>query len=314
MHRPLRVTKEMLLANYDRLEKYAVPNPKHPMFVSVSEMGTFKRCRVKWWWGYQCQLTSNAEGAFRNMGTLFHDIKEQWYHLPFAKRTPKRMKKIAIASVQAFPGQLDQKDRMLVQAMAIGYAVWVLDETQEYNDIAIGLRTVMPERKFDLALTKDGSIRVRGKLDNLFEPEGGLKHTLAMEETKTRSSIAFDVFDLSDQVTGYLWAMRQEFPGYRRYECYPTIARRQMPGPRVRAALFGRTIVSRSAEEVDQWGDDMRRGALDMLDAAIYPNRTKECNWDCDFQNPCLLRADRSDLLHALKTEYHTITYHKKGK
>lgn len=288
-----------------RLQLPFKPTPKQPLIVSASEIGSFLRCRLQWNFKYRVGLEMKKYGPPRAIGIIVHKGKEEWYLLPLRKRNIKRMKKIAaevsrMKEVDAIP-----KDRELARAMLTGYAEWALDD-HETSDSAIGKGEVFPEDQFVLPLSKDRSILVRGKIDERFEPTI-YKKTLAMDETKTKNTIGFDMLDLNYQLTTYLWAMSMKYPGYRRYQAYRTVMRRQMPGPRVKAALFGRSdAIERSPEELDIWLTDIQRVVADMLDAAIYPNMTDSCKWGCDFYNLCLVRADKRDLKHVIKSEFTT--------
>lgn len=299
-----------LLPPQDRVPM-VTPTPATPLIISVSELGAFLRCRVRWYWSYQVglrRLTDKTE--YRSIGIAVHDILEAFYREPLRRRTRQHMR----ATIDAYMAppkkgapprsalqRLEPKSLELVRGMCMGYAAWARTE-----DAAIGLDTSSPEEWFELPLVKDGSIKVRGKIDNRFEPTV-LKRTLACQETKTKGQIDVSVIDLNFQLSTYLWALREQFPKYKRYEAHYTILRRQMPGPRVRAALFHRTAVSRSDEEVDRWVRDVRLMVADMAEGPrIYPNVTRECTWDCDFYNPCLLRADRADVRHVLRSEYTT--------
>ena len=166
----------------------------------------------------------------------------------------------------------------------------------------------MPEEKFDFPLSPSGHIRIRGKIDNRFIPKGE-KATMAMQETKMRKSIDFKPFDISAQIDTYIWAMRQiakrDKLAIKRFKAYPTIARRQMPGPRVKAPLFGREMIERTDEQIMQWQTDTLNACHDMLDAAIYPNKMDDCFYMCDFKEPCDLRGDPADMKAVLRSEYH---------
>lgn len=127
---------------------------------------------------------------------------------------------------------------------------------------------------------------------------------MGAREFKFKSQIRLSAVELNLQVSTYLWALRGLYPRYRRYIAWYTILRKQLPGPRVKADLFWQESIERTTDEIDQWAEDARRAALDMLDAAIYPNPMEACGWDCDFQTPCLLRGRPEDLATVLKRDY----------
>lgn len=298
---PLQGSKRMALP--------FMPTAAQPMILSVSEITSFLRCRLQWNWKYRVGLQSLAEGAPRVNGILVHAGKEEFYKLPQAKRTPENMKIAATKAIQGVTEvKVDGNARDLATAMLVGLAEWCAGN-HEKSDKAIGKHRVNPEWKFCLPLMKDRSIWLRGKIDELFVPSI-YKQVLAMDETKTKKDINFDMLDLNAQMTAYLWAMSVEFPRdergkkFRRYIAWRTVCRRQMPTSRVRAPLFGREMIERNPEELHMWLLDTRRTIRDMLDAAIYPTKTDHCRWDCDFYKLCLIRASKRDLQDVIESEY----------
>jgi hypothetical protein len=292
-----RKASGLLFASSPRLVVRRPPSPEHPLIISASELRDFLRCRVKWNWRHQARLEPVERPEALAIGTVVSVIQHAWYALPLARRTRKTMAKIAKrvtrdTTIEA----LSTEDRELVVAMCVGYAAWAKAE-----DAEIGLKEAFPEDWFDLPLTEDGSIRVRGRIDIRFEPQ---RRVMGFTETKAKSQIRVDMVDMNIQLSVYFWAIRMKYPKVREIRGYYQILRKQMPGPRVRAELFHREAFERTPEEVDQWVVDTRRAALDMLDAAIYPSPMDSCGWDCDFQVPCLLRGRPDDLQHVLETQY----------
>lgn len=290
------------LASYDRMLGLRTATPKHPLIISASELRDFLRCRVRWWWRYQCRLEPIGGKEALSMGSLVHEITEAWYSLSPGMRTQLAMKKITRRAIRATRLEaLDSSARELIEAMCIGYAVWARTPNDDDNhDAGIGLIECFPEDPFELPLTPDGSILVRGRIDNRFKPH---KRVMAMQELKTAGQFRDKGLETLIQLSTYLWAMRVKYPKNDRYIAYYTEMRKQLPTERVRAPLFQRQEIERTAEEVDQWVLDTQRAAMDMLDAAIYPNPNQNCSWDCDFQTPCLLRGT-DDLEHVLSSAY----------
>lgn len=273
------------------------PTRERPLIISASELATFLRCRVKWNWRHQVRLEPKKPAEALSMGTLVHEVLEAWYGLTPTLRTPKAMIKLAKRACRTASLPLSPDDRELAEAMLIGYASWARLEDKE-----IGLRECTPEMEFDEPLTESGLIRVRGRIDTVFAPTT-LRKTRACKEFKTRSQFRDDNVEMLLQGTTYHWTLRRLFPKDKHYILHYTELRKQKPSPRVTAPLFQSQPVERSDEEIEQWALDAERIALDMLDAAIYPNPMSNCQYDCDFRNACVLRGSR-DLLHVLKTEY----------
>jgi len=300
-----------------RMEKPFEPTPDEPLIISASEIGQFLRCRLQWNWDKRVGIVSRKVSAPRVNGILVHASKEEFYKLSRDQRDVDGMEKSAKAAfkkVKEVP--INSKDRELATAMLLGYTKWIRSKKNENNDRAIGKRIVVPEWQFVLPLVKDRSILIRGKIDEMFEPTI-YKRVLAMDETKTKNGIGFNMMDLDAQLSTYMWAMwrasTDEFcplpPPFthRRYDrliAWRTVLRRQMPGPRVKAPLFGRESIERTPEELIMWERDTLRIVRDMLDAAIYPSKRESCSYDCDFYNLCLVRGNKRDVRNIIKEQF----------
>lgn len=277
-----------------------LPTAASPLFVSASELRDFLRCRVKHHWRYRAKLVPRKTPTPLAFGSLIHATLEAWYRLPVAKRSVKAMDASFLTlrkSKEAAALEIEELE--LAAVMCRGYADWARTE-----DAAIGLGKTTPEQWFDLPLIKDGSIRVRGKIDLVFAPKGPANGTIACKEFKTKSRIDIDVIDLNLQLSVYLWALRQLFPHFKQYRAHYTVLRKQAPGPRVTNALFHGEEVERSDAEIDLWASDTQALAYDMLGAAVYPNPQDACAWDCDYRTPCLLRANARDLQDVFARDY----------
>lgn len=302
-----RVKNPSLLANQRRAVKPRRPTPSEPLIISASELGTFQRCRVKWWWGYQCNLQPAEKPEGLAFGEVGHDVMEAYYTYPWRKRDLKAMRRCAKQHIGATKYEvLTTERRELLEAMCLGYVPW----SQEEN-AAIGLRDCVPERKFELPLVPDRSIMIHGRLDTIFKPTT-LKYTMASVERKFKKQIQMDIVEVNLQLSVYLWALRELYPGMKEYQIHYRILRKQMPGPRVTAPLFGSEPVTRTDEQIAAWVEDARNTALEMIDCAVYPNPMDACSWDCDFKMPCLMRGDEDDLTHVLTGEQYKVREERK--
>lgn len=309
------------LQGADRMDPPFEPTPDEPLIVSTSEISQFLRCRLQWNWDKRVGLRSKKVSMPRVNGILVHAAKEELFQLERAERTPETMitaAKRAFKKVKEVP--ITSKDRELANAMLGGYVRWIRGH-HEHSDRAIGKRRVIPEWQFVLPLVEDGSVLVRGKIDELFEPTI-YRRVLAMDETKTKNAISFDMMDMDAQLTTYLWSMWKasetgDLPKpfrnrrYDRFIAWRTVLRRQMPGPRVKAPLFAREPIERTPEELIMWERDTLRVVRDMLDAAIYPTKRESCRYDCDFYELCLARGNKHDLKAIIKEQYTTSTRSK---
>lgn len=292
------------------------PTPERPMIISASEVSQFLRCRLQWNWDKRVGLRSTKVSMPRVNGILVHVAKEEFFQLDRADRTPEAMvQSVRVARKKVKEVPITSKDAELATAMLTGYARWVRKK-HEHSDKNIGKKKVVPEWQFVLPLVKDGRILIRGKIDELFEPTI-YKRVLAMDETKTKNQISFDMMDMDAQLTTYLWAMwKASTTGmcplpkpfhsrrYDRYIAWRTVLRRQMPGPRVKAALFAREPIERTPEELIMWEKDTGRIVRDMMDAAIYPTRRDSCRFDCDFYQLCLSRGNKHDMKEIIAEQF----------
>lgn len=276
------------------------PSKKHPIIISHSEIKNWKRCRWRHHLASQCRLESLKRALPLAMGSLGHEILEKWYALPLLERSTKAMSKIAIKQARITNEKsLSSEERELIIAMVVGYASWARAE-----DKALGIGdNVIPELEFMLPLTAEGDVLLKGKIDTVFESTR-FKLTVGHHEHKFVGRIETSVFEQAEQINMYLWALRQLYPKMRSWRSYPNLLRKQMPGPRVTADLFCRTEEERTDEQIEQWAQDTRITAFDMLGASVYVTPTKDCTWDCDFRNACMLRGQPEELLDVLKTEY----------
>lgn len=314
MHRPVKITSQMLTLSLPR-RLTALPTPDNPMVIHQSELATWLRCRVKWFLRYQLRLIRKGGARNLEMGSIYHHIHESWYTLPPEERGRKAMRQIAKLLAWS-PTLLDEhgrpkpvlalsnEDRTLIEAMANSWAIWCKDPANPTNDREIGLDLAerWPEMEFEYPLG-DGSIIVRGRLDMPFKPTI-YKGAIACIETKTRSQFRDENLEQMLQGTTYLWAMHKRWPKKKRYSIWFQRSRKQMPGPRVRAALHDRQEITRTEEELVQWEVDTFNACIDMLGAAIYPSPEDSCLFTCDFQGPCILRGNPADVKHVLKHEY----------
>jgi len=293
----------------DRRRKPLIPTKENPLIISASELRDFLTCRVKWNWRYNRLIVPKETSPALTMGSLGHQLAASWYDLPASKRTVKAMEKIAKKMLKGTrPRELSKADFDTLYAMSVGYAAWARPRDRE-----LGIRTVKTEQWFELPLTDDGLIIVRGFIDGVFKLHS-LKRTMGCFEHKFKSQIRMGTLDINLQLSVYLWALRRLYPKFKRYIGYFQILKKKIPGPRSKADLFAREPIERMDEEIDQWALDTERACLDMLDAAIYPNPSDSCSWMCDYETPCLLRGRPEDLEHIFKTQYKKKPKKKKGK
>lgn len=69
--------------------------------------------------------------------------------------------------------------------------------------------------------------------------------------------------------------------------------------------FFRREFVRRTPEELATCREQIFYEAVDMLTAkSLYPNPTKDCSWDCDFYQVCVLMQNKGDVEPILADMY----------
>lgn len=279
----------------------SMPTPEDPFFISASKLRDWLRCRLKFHWRYNLSLEPVRRPIALSFGALGHNCMEDWYKAPAPKRTKARMKAVVKKRfAETNPEELSADDLDLLEAMLLGYVDWATP-----IDTLSGMTKVIPEKMFQLPLDDAKTIIVRGRIDTIFTAGklvGGHEH-------KFKGQIRIDQVDLNIQLSVYLWALRQLYPGYDRYQMNYNVLRKQMPTPRVKAPLFHRELVERTDDDIEVWRQDAINTVQDMIDGGIYANPMDSCGWDCDFTKLCLLRGDKKTFASLMKSEYQKKTY-----
>lgn len=128
--------------------------------VSNSELGTFRRCRRRWWLGYHRGLSPRRddESSQASIGTLVHKSLRAYYG--DGVNPLETLERELVAAVERAPEQAEDVAKVgaLCRAMLEGYLQW-LEETGEDEDLEI----IDAEREVRVPLTSD--VELLGKLD-----------------------------------------------------------------------------------------------------------------------------------------------------
>lgn len=280
-----------------------LPTKDRPLFVSATKLSDWLRCRLKYHWRHTLRLEPSVKPPAFAMGSLGHKVLDEYYQLPSKKRMIIAMERIVKKMLKKVSYEsLSKDDLELLKAMCVGYAEWA-----NPLDAQLGVRKVTPEKWFEHPLDDEGTIIVRGRLDTLFLTHK--KQVVNLMEHKFKSQIRIDSLDLNYQLSVYLWAARKEFPNAKDYRAHYNVLRKQMPGPRVKAALFHREPVERDDAAIEMWRQDAIRVVKDMFTGGIYPNPMDSCAWSCDFTGPCLLRGRPADVREVLNRDFKAKEY-----
>lgn len=273
---------------------------------SVTERGSFKRCRRAWYWGSfnGAAIQPAFPATALNVGTIWHRGSELWSldamgnttepGRPRAHFTHHMMQ--AFVDVDAeIRAMLDRdlwpeeeyklgEQRDLLMAMATNYEGKWGSPLPDHFEMVQPEQTVVvdvPGSPHKLEATLDGLIRNK---------ENGLAFVL---ERKTYSARPReDALQFGDQFLAYLWVLQQlgfETGGV----AYDGAWKRAEPGRgKTIDDMFLRFTISRNQREIDRFGYHLPAELEEMEQAKMeerlrYPNHRWEGCWDCSFVGLC---------------------------
>ncbi len=146
-------------------------------YYTNSEIGTYQRCKRKWYLGYVKKLHAKREKfrAARTVGSLVHDMLAQEYEGEVPWKATLKLHSDILYDVwgDMLPEDPDLakeiKDTLEYAAAIVeGYWQWI---EEEGGDSDLHLLSVEQERHVELDLNRDQPIHLLGKLDARFQRE-----------------------------------------------------------------------------------------------------------------------------------------------
>lgn len=78
--------------------------------------------------------------------------------------------------------------------------------------------------------------------------------------------------------------------------------------------FFERDKIRKTSYELDEFSNRLYHTYRDMMgNPALYPNPTRDCSWDCSFQDVCIQQSDGADYERTLDRLYKKRDYERKG-
>lgn len=308
-----------------------------PLYVSNSELATYKRCRRKWWLAWYRGLKprrSPYTGA-RQLGTRVHlALAPAYVPDDQPSQDPREtLEAVLAADRQAAVAELQQveelteegllaarlsefdKEADLARAMIEGYVDW-LAETGEDEDLEV----LATEQAVQLPLSRfqnDHDVRLLGRLDvRVRRRHDGVRLFL---DHKTVGAFADAVKRLKqdEQMLTYhvleaLTADEEERTGGALYNMLRKVKRTA----RAKPPFYAREPVEHSRLELNSFWTRLHGTITDVLaarhrlDAGVnhlavtYPTPTRDCSWDCDFALVCPMFDDGSRAEEMLAAHY----------
>src|SRR5437870_1535130 len=306
------------------------------MIISVTERGTFKRCRKRWDYSSRSRqgLTSLAPPYALSFGTLVHEIHETWLEHPEAEpesvvaiaavETAKTIAQTYIERVGVAPDSRElasfEEQVSLALDMFTNYKErWGASLPEGYTLMHAEQTLVLPiPGDYPCARANCGAYpyayihEIGGPPGHDWEPhqlEATLDALMAdssgrlwiLERKTYNSKPRIDALQMNDQFIAYLWALRQLNMGPVGGILYDGMWKRYKERRNLED-LFFRVPLIRSPEEIDNFEVQLRDEVLDMAnDPRIYRNARWEGCWDCQFTGPCMAEFRGEDVEYAMQ-------------
>lgn len=299
----------------------------------TSERTSFKRCPQRWWWGYREGLRPQGPPNEKLwFGEGIH-LALALYYIPGRKRgidPRKTWRKFVNDDIMVIRTQFDKDYDTSAYVDAGPYGEALLDlYLQEYGDDS-HWEIIAPEQKFDVLIPHPllaGKYirRLYGTFDGVFRDLDEGRHVKLLE-TKTAAQITIGHLELDDQRGTYLTVadhvLRHQGlitpDEYIVDMVYNFLRKGKVDDDRPKdgegrflnkdgsisknqgSRLFLRHPVGISRGEADSQLERIGEEALAMdfmKDGTLMPwkHTTKDCSWDCEFYQMCVLDEGNPD-------------------
>jgi|GEM_PF-6157907 len=314
--------------------------PKTALVIRATEISEFRNCRRKWWFSSHNGL--NLEPKLRNKklseGICWHAGLESYYRNDgdFATGFDAAFdRETDLMQMVIGDGLFDEEIQRDLQerynraiALAELYEQWATTEAypsdSDLQVIDVEKRLLVPIRNpgtnyktgFWIATKLDAIVQDKTN-PNLFY---GMEHKYQSKSTRVDNPQHLPL-DIQTGVQQYV--LQQYLNHTYGPDCIAAgtlynLTRKQMPGPKVTAPLFGRHLINRSPKELkilieSVWrdGQQMRRAKRLKHERVYNPQQTGICTWGCAFRDVCESMNRDEDVELTLFTEFqlreHTI-------
>jgi len=292
-----------------------------------SEMGSFRRCRRKWYLGEYRRLKSregNAPGSALEIGNLVHDSLAPYYD-PEVRADPLEVARGMIdARIEEAPEwQVEiEKDWKLVEAMLSGYLEWLADTGADGDLVIEGSETFA---EAPLTETAYGEVTLLSKLDAPVTRKSdgarlALEHKTVQSLDQLLPLMKLDTQFLTEHLVRFLDAIEKGADQDEAYDqCHGVLLNMLRKVKRTASAkppFYDRMTVPHNIHELrNHWRHVVSyatqiQSAKARLDegeshqTVCPPSPRKECTWDCPFFRVCVMADDGSDFDGALDNLY----------
>lgn len=293
--------------------------PKNALVIRHTEVSDFRNCRVSWYWFSHngLNLTPIVKNPKLSTGSIWHKGLESHYlgHAFTAgveeeyQHELERLEK-DFGDILYDPEIKADLDEGKEVSLAVGeeYEKWANTEAYPYDK---DLEVVFVEQRFVIPIQSPwgGNTRIwlAAKLDGIVRFANQLwvlEHKFLSKSSNVSNP---DHLPIDLQMGLQLLVLAKMYPKERIGGAIYNLARKQKPGPRVKAPLFGRHIVERTPKELANLEVQLYMDALRMREcikhqAARYPNPQPfggKCTWGCAGRAICeaMMKGEDADYL-----------------
>lgn len=266
------------------------------MKLSVTERGTWRRCRRQWYYSNNLRLQPLVSKPALELGGMVHSALAGWLVAPnddlesiYIGIAEQRLEAVTTRDVSTedvsnFLTIIEQGKRLIR-----GYQ-------KEYKTpLPDNIKLVQPEQEAHIAF---GSHILKVKLDAIVADN---LDTIYVLEHKTYSrKPTQEALDMNDQFLAYLWGANELGLGKVGGVLYDGISKAKVPE-------YYRTILYRSTYELLEFGQTLAAEAEDIERATSYfPNRRWEGCWDCGFVKLCVSESRGEDFDY-IRNAFYTV-------
>jgi len=286
-----------------------------PLVVTVTELLTYKRCRLQWSFVYRDKLAPRSEAPYFYTGRVVHKTLELW-------QDPAQDIEVVFAGVVA--EQLEDVKQRYRDNFGCEMSPVEVDEIMERSHMSYcmvrnyvkrwgtplpkGFRMIQPEQTFLVAIPGVDNVLLEGTLDALAEEIATGK--LFVVEHKTYSARPqLHHLENAEQFVAYGWIISQAFPereiGGVLYD--GLWKREEPPKGRKFEDLFCRERILKKPGELMAFERNLTAVAREIAnDPAIYPTRIWQgCYDDKDFDRLCEAMHRAPEDVDYIREEYY---------
>lgn len=267
--------------------------------LSHSSMATYRRCLMRYKWGYLDDYDPLPSRG-QMMGGIGHVALGEWYRSLGDGKSKKEALDLSLGAASArlaeYENQYGYEMNDLWDPFSViiqRYADWALEQ----DDFKCYRNTI--EHKFELKL---GDFTLIGYIDGIVEKSNG---SLWVLEHKFNKQVQTKHLELDPQVSIYMLAARAT--GFDVRGALYNVIRTTLTGiaekePVVRLPIYRNNEgLEKVIEELHLQMQQMRKfheeGGINA-----FRNPTRDCSWDCGFYGACLAMNDDGNPMPFLRT------------